>query len=134
MSALRQSLKQPWLLVSLGVALVLAAVALGDWRKPADAQTSVRCYNRIVYAGYHEHIRPFTSHFVHCRFQPTCSAYSLIAMQTHGFPKGLWLTVKRLCRCLPWVPFGTYDPVPPRTPITAYNPSLTSPPPTRTHG
>jgi uncharacterized protein YjbJ (UPF0337 family) len=37
-------------------------------------------------------------------------------MQTHGFPKGLWLTVKRLCRCLPWVPLGTYDPVPPPLP------------------
>ncbi|MDQ6765578.1 MAG: membrane protein insertion efficiency factor YidD [Verrucomicrobiota bacterium] len=62
---------------------------------------------------YQGHIHQVTSRFVHCRFQPTCSMYSVIAMQTHGFARGSWLTVKRLCRCLPWVPFGTSDPVPP---------------------
>ncbi len=35
-------------------------------------------------------------------------------MLAHGFPKGLWLTTVRLFRCMPWVPAGTRDPVPPR--------------------
>ncbi|MDQ2919027.1 MAG: membrane protein insertion efficiency factor YidD, partial [Verrucomicrobiota bacterium] len=38
------------------------------------------------------------------------------AMYTHGFPKGLWLTTKRICRCWPWTKMGTYDPVPPPAP------------------
>ena len=41
-----------------------------------------------------------------CRFYPTCSAYSLEALDRHGFLKGSWLTVKRLLRCHPWHPGG----------------------------
>jgi putative membrane protein insertion efficiency factor len=47
-----------------------------------------------------------------CRFEPTCSTYCIEALRTHGFVKGLWLTVCRLCRCRPFGPSG-YDPVPP---------------------
>ncbi|WP_207511477.1 membrane protein insertion efficiency factor YidD [Longitalea luteola] len=46
-----------------------------------------------------------------CRFTPTCSQYAVIALKKHGVFKGLWLTVKRLCRCHPWGGHG-YDPVP----------------------
>ena len=113
MPALRQSVKRRRGLILLLVALVsLTTAAMADWARPATAQASVRWYNRAVTQGYFGYIRPVTSHFVHCRFQPTCSIYSIMAVQIHGFPKGLWLTVKRLCRCLPWVPMGTYDPVP----------------------
>ena len=52
------------------------------------------------------------STFVRCRYQPTCSQYSTEAVRAHGFPKGIWLTTKRLFRCMPWVPLGTRDPVP----------------------
>ncbi|MDG2054994.1 MAG: membrane protein insertion efficiency factor YidD [Phycisphaerales bacterium] len=48
----------------------------------------------------------------HCRFQPTCSVYSIDALKTHGARRGVWLTIKRLCRCHPLGGFG-YDPVPP---------------------
>ncbi len=37
-----------------------------------------------------------------CRFQPTCSAYALEALQKHGGIKGTWLIVRRLARCQPW--------------------------------
>ena len=47
-----------------------------------------------------------------CRFQPTCSAYALEALEVHGGVKGTWLTVHRICRCHPWGGSG-YDPVPP---------------------
>ncbi|MCY4100973.1 MAG: membrane protein insertion efficiency factor YidD [Rhodobacteraceae bacterium] len=39
---------------------------------------------------------------MHCRFQPTCSAYALEALEKHGAIKGAWLTIKRLGKCHPW--------------------------------
>jgi putative membrane protein insertion efficiency factor len=46
-----------------------------------------------------------------CRFTPTCSAYFLEAVETHGIVRGSWLGVKRLARCQPWGVAG-HDPVP----------------------
>jgi len=46
-----------------------------------------------------------------CRYAPSCSAYSVEALQRHGALKGSWLTVRRLLRCNPWGGQG-YDPVP----------------------
>src|SRR4029453_15732910 len=37
-----------------------------------------------------------------CRFMPTCSAYFLEAVETHGVARGSWLGLKRLERCQPW--------------------------------
>jgi hypothetical protein len=48
-----------------------------------------------------------------CRFEPSCSAYAVEALTTHGALRGTWLTVRRLLRCGPWHP-GGFDPVPPR--------------------
>ena len=53
-----------------------------------------------------------------CRFEPTCSAYSLHALQQHGAFKGSYLTLHRLARCQPWC-HGGYDPVPSSVPQTA---------------
>ncbi|MBB1073309.1 membrane protein insertion efficiency factor YidD [Rhodoferax sp. 4810] len=47
-----------------------------------------------------------------CRFEPTCSAYALQALQTHGAGKGGYLTLRRIGRCHPWCE-GGLDPVPP---------------------
>jgi hypothetical protein len=46
-----------------------------------------------------------------CRFTPTCSAYFLEAVETHGVCQGSWLGLKRLARCQPWGGSG-YDPAP----------------------
>jgi len=50
-----------------------------------------------------------------CRFYPTCSAYSLEALERHGAAAGTYLTLARLLRCHPWCAGGC-DPVPPRRP------------------
>jgi len=44
-----------------------------------------------------------------CRFDPTCSAYALIALERHGAFKGSWLTVRRILRCHPWGAHGVDD-------------------------
>jgi hypothetical protein len=46
-----------------------------------------------------------------CRFQPSCSAYAITALQRYGALRGSWLAAKRLLRCHPWGGSG-HDPVP----------------------
>lgn len=50
-----------------------------------------------------------------CRFEPTCSRYSLAALEKHGALAGSYLTVHRLLRCQPWCD-GGHDPVPDNPP------------------
>ena len=50
-----------------------------------------------------------------CRFEPTCSAYALGALTSHGALAGAALTIGRIARCHPWCA-GGHDPVPPRAP------------------
>ncbi|MDE5429624.1 membrane protein insertion efficiency factor YidD [Elizabethkingia meningoseptica] len=46
-----------------------------------------------------------------CRYTPTCSHYTLEALQVHGLLKGSYLGAKRILSCHPWGGSG-YDPVP----------------------
>jgi putative membrane protein insertion efficiency factor len=45
-----------------------------------------------------------------CRFRPTCSEYTIQALQKYGCMKGTWLGLKRIARCHPFNP-GGYDPL-----------------------
>ncbi len=49
-----------------------------------------------------------------CRFQPTCSAYAMDALEKHGAIKGTYLAARRVGRCHPMGGEG-YDPVPEKT-------------------
>jgi putative membrane protein insertion efficiency factor len=37
----------------------------------------------------------------HCRFTPTCSEYTYVAVKKYGVIKGLFLGLKRVSRCNP---------------------------------
>jgi len=57
-----------------------------------------------------------------CRFTPTCSVYSLQALERHGAAGGTYLTLARIGRCHPWCQGGS-DPVP-----ETWTPTLRCPP------
>lgn len=59
--------------------------------------------------GYRYGIRPMLGQ--RCRFFPSCSEYTLEAVQTHGAAKGAYLGTKRILKCQPWHA-GGFDPVP----------------------
>lgn len=61
--------------------------------------------------GYRLLLRPWLGSV--CRFEPSCSVYSLHALQQHGAAIGSYLTLRRLVRCGPWCD-GGHDPVPPK--------------------
>lgn len=41
-----------------------------------------------------------------CRFEPSCSAYALQALQQHGAAAGAYLAARRILRCHPWCEGG----------------------------
>tara|TARA_B100000959_G_scaffold12992_1_gene12850 strand:+ start:111 stop:341 length:231 start_codon:yes stop_codon:yes gene_type:complete len=45
-----------------------------------------------------------------CRFYPTCSEYTLEAINEFGFGKGLLYAIKRIFKCHPFHE-GGYDPI-----------------------
>jgi putative membrane protein insertion efficiency factor len=70
---------------------------------------------RLLIRGYQVTVSPVLSFLSGpgsgCRFQPTCSAYFLEALERHGFLRGTSLGLRRLGRCHPWGGQG-HDPVP----------------------
>ena len=61
-----------------------------------------------------------------CRFLPSCSAYAVEAIETHGAWRGGILAARRLSRCHPFGRAG-FDPVPaPPNPESRTSESLSS--------
>jgi len=71
-----------------------------DWPR-RGAMALIRGYQRFISPG----LPPS------CRFHPSCSQYTLEAVERYGFLKGGWLGARRLIRCHPFNP-GGHDPVP----------------------
>ena len=67
----------------------------------------------LLVRGYRFFLSPWLGSA--CRFEPTCSAYSLKALDKHGAAAGPSLTLHRLARCGPWCS-GGHDPVPDHAP------------------
>jgi len=57
---------------------------------------------------YQKIIPPFFGQ--HCRYYPTCSEYSIQAINKYGLFKGIFKGLWRILRCNPLFP-GGYDPV-----------------------
>ena len=68
-----------------------------------------RCLAIGLIRGYQRFISPMLGS--NCRFQPSCSAYAIEAINRFGLVKGGWLSCKRLLKCQP-LHAGGYDPVP----------------------
>jgi conserved hypothetical protein YidD len=98
---------EPWLAaVFLGLALLGA-----DALRPPQSQVSVRIFSSAI-TGYHRYLHPITGSFIHCRYNPTCSNYSVQAVRKYGIAKGGWMSLKRIASCRQSIPMGTIDPVP----------------------
>lgn len=83
-----------------------------DRARPAQAYT-VRALPAhallLLIRGYRYFFKPWLGNS--CRFEPTCSAYAMQAIERHGAIAGGELMTRRLMRCHPWCDGGC-DPVP----------------------
>jgi putative membrane protein insertion efficiency factor len=61
----------------------------------------------LILRGYRAVISPLYGDV--CRYYPSCSAYTLTAIQQHGVVKGVGLGAWRIARCHPWAKGGVDD-------------------------
>lgn len=92
------------------VAIVFASM-VADAIRPPRRQLTAQVYIGVVH-DYQRYLHPFTHHFVRCRYRPTCSRYSIEAVEKYGLFRGVLLSGRRILSCRSNVPAGTYDPVP----------------------
>ena len=62
----------------------------------------------VLIHAYRRWVSPFLGQ--RCRFAPSCSAYTVEAVQTHGAARGLWMGLRRIAKCHPFHQ-GGFDPV-----------------------
>jgi len=66
----------------------------------------------FILSFYKKYISPImTKSFGNaCRFTPTCSEYTIEALEKYGFSKGILMGIKRIAKCHPLGGYG-FDPV-----------------------
>ena len=62
----------------------------------------------IIIKFYQSFISPLIGS--NCRYNPTCSTYSIDSLKKHGLIKGIFLSIKRISKCNSLFK-GGYDPV-----------------------
>jgi putative membrane protein insertion efficiency factor len=82
-------------------AVLLAPATARQVRAAGTGERGRRVADRLVAAVrvYQREISPKRPPC--CRFEPTCSAYAVEALERHGARRGSWLTLRRLVRCRP---------------------------------
>ncbi|MBT6378354.1 MAG: membrane protein insertion efficiency factor YidD [Flavobacterium sp.] len=71
---------------------------------------SILTYPLVLLVKFYQlAISPYTPST--CRYEPSCSQYTLEALKKRGLFVGSWLSLKRIFSCNPWGGIG-YDPVP----------------------
>ncbi len=109
MSTLCECLRPPRIyLLVLFLAVTLGAL---DTLRLPEEQILAGGYV-VAVRGYQLLGRPLLEGRVACRYQPTCSEYSIQAVRKHGLRAGLSLTLARLRSCTRVIRQGTSDPVP----------------------
>jgi len=99
------------LIILLAVVLTACVGFAWDVSRPPEKQLTARVYIGSVHV-YQAVGRPMLKGRVACRYRPTCSDYSIEAVQRHGTLRGLALTYQRIKSCTNDVPMGTIDVVP----------------------
>ena len=72
----------------------------------------------LLLRGYKRFVSPMLGQ--RCRFHPSCSTYTMEAIERFGVTRGSWLGVRRIGRCHPFHP-GGYDPVPDDKPCEGHD-------------
>jgi uncharacterized protein len=81
---------------------------VNEGRTYAAPGLGTRVLLRVI-GAYKHRVSPFLGK--NCRYYPTCSSYTMEALEIHGFWCGLWLGARRISRCHP-LHEGGIDPVP----------------------
>lgn len=91
--------------------LFAGLLAFADTLRSPENQLTGSAYIGFVhlYQGYG---RPMLEGVVACRYRPTCSDYSIEAVERFGIWRGLYMTVGRLASCTDEVPMSSVDEVP----------------------
>ena len=105
---------------------------MSDLPRPADAAGAPRPKNPLTWLllglvrTYQLVVSPWFPQ--RCKYYPSCSAYAVTALRTHGAVRGTGLAVWRVLRCNPWS-LGGVDYVPPRSGTPPADPPPADPPP-----
>ena len=76
----------------------------GRAASPGARRTLPRAALKALVRGYQVLLSPWLG--ASCRFEPTCSAYALAALDAHGAAAGSYLALRRLARCQPFCAGG----------------------------